>query len=421
MSNHLAIAGTTATLVQLLDAAVQRDFDGARATAGRPDIPGAGEADPEVRVFLYRVEPSGARGNEDLPTRGPDAHLVQRPQLALALDYLLTFIGNDTDHAPQRLLGTCAGTLHFHPILTREEIEKMVQSESGGPLAAVDLAAQDSLVRITPLRQTAEELATLWSSFFQVEYRLSVAYRAEVVLLTPPETPARPLPVRERRLHASTMLRPAVNRVVPDDGELAPILPGSVLHLEGVDLRGEETTLALFGDVTAAPTRATGSRIEVTVPDDVPAGAVGLVVQHRRRMGEPPTSRPAGQSGVVAIVIHPRIRATASGHEVEVEGDVEVPTGIHAGTLVIGVAPPVGSKQTVSVLLNSVGGGPAFSFFDERRDGPTDPPATDELRIAYAGVPAGTYLVRVVVGGAESPLESDPADGTFVAPEVVIP
>ena len=60
MSNHLAIATVTATLVQLLEAAVQEDFPGAHAIAGRPDAPASQDADPEIRVFLYRVSPNAA-------------------------------------------------------------------------------------------------------------------------------------------------------------------------------------------------------------------------------------------------------------------------------------------------------------------------------------------------------------------------
>jgi len=425
MSNHLAIAGVTATLVQLLDGAVNRDFNGAHAAAGRPDVPGASEADPEVRVFLFRVEPTAARRNDDLPTRGGDSQLVQRPQAALTLNYLLTCIGNETNYEPQRLLGICVGTLHFHPVLTREEIQRMVLAEAGSPLALVDLAQQDGLVRLTPLNLSVDDLANLWSSLFQVEYRLSVAYQAEVVLLTPPETPVRPLPVRERRLFASSILRPVIHTVTAIDGPAEPILPGSVILIEGTDLRGEEATVVRFGETMVTPTTATGTRIEATVPANVRAGAVGLVIEHQRLMGTPPKLRPAGQSNVVPIVVHPRIQPDGAGHKVSIQGDSVGPAGIHAGTLDVSVDPPVGNRQEVSVLLNALGGGGAFSFFDERRDTPLAPQTTNDLSIAYFGVPAGDYLVRVVVSGAESPLDVEtapgPTLGTYSAPRVAIP
>ncbi|MGC5172559.1 DUF4255 domain-containing protein [Micromonospora sp. DT81.3] len=425
MSNHLAVAGATATLVQLLDEAVNRDFNGAHVSGGRPDVAGALEPDPEVRVFLYRVEPMAARRNDDLPTRGADASLTQRPQAALTLNYLLTFLGSETDYEPHRLLGICVGTLHFHPLLTRGEIERMVLAESGGPLALVDLAEQDGLVRFTPLNLSIDELSNLWSSFFQVEYRLSVAFQAEVILLTPPETPVRSLPVRERRLFASTMLRPSIRSVVAAEGAELPILPGTLIRIDGGDLRGEEGTIVRFGEASVGPTLATGTRIEVTVPPDVRAGAVGVVVEHQRLMGEPPELRPAGQSNVAPIVVHPRIRPLGPGHDISVRDAVEDPVGIHAGIFDVTVDPAVGSRQEVSLLLNAVGGGGSHSFAGERRDGPSAPEVTNDLSIAFFGVATGDYLVRIVVSGAESELDVEtapgPTLGEYSAPRVSVP
>jgi hypothetical protein len=428
MSNFLAVAGATATLVQLLDEAVTRDFNGAHAAAGRPDAPAAAEADPEVRVFLYRVESNAARRNDDLPTRTGEAALIQRPQAALILNYLLTFIGNETDYETQRLLGICIGTLHFHPVLTRGEIERMILAAGAGDaLALVDLAEQPDLVRLTPLALSVDELSNLWSSFFQVEYRLSVAFQAEVILLTPPESPVRPLPVRERRLFASTLLRPVIRTVIPVGGPDLPILPGSTIIIEGGDLRGEEATFVRFGDTRVPPMSATGTRIEVNVPNDVQAGAVGIVIEHQRMMGDPLELRPAGQSNLVPITVRPRIQPDGGGHRVAVRaGAVEAPPGVFTGVIDIIVDPPVGDRQEVSVLLNAIGGGgDAFSFTDDRRDGPSAPLVTNDLDIAFTGVPAGDYLVRVVVSGAESPLEVEPApgpaQGTYSAPRVSVP
>jgi len=428
MSNHLAIAGATATLVQLLDEAVTRDFNGAHAAAGRPDIPAAAEADPEVRVFLYRVESNGARGNDDLPTRTRDAALIQRPQAALTLNYLLTFIGNETDYEAQRLLGICVGTLHFHPVLTRGEIERMILAAgAGNPLALVDLAEQPDLVRLTPHALSVDELSNLWSSFFQVEYRLSVAFQAEVILLTPPEPPVRPLPVRERRLFASTIQRPAIRTVLPAGGPGAPVLAGSTIMIDGADLRGEEATFVRFGESRVPPTSTTGSRIEVTVPNNVRAGAVGVVVEHQRMIGDPPVLRPAGQSNLVPVIVHPWIQPNAGGHRVVVRaGAVESPPGVFSGVIDVSVDPPVGSRQEVSLLINAIGGaGGSFSFADGRRDAPSAPEVSSDLDISFAGVPGGDYLVRVVVSGAESPLEVEtapgPAQHTFTAPRVSVP
>lgn len=93
MSNFLAIATVTATLSQTIRAAVLKDLSGAEVTTARPD--GAGGHTPAIGVnlYLYQVTPNAAWRNADLPTRRPNGQLVQRPQAALDLHYLLNFYG----------------------------------------------------------------------------------------------------------------------------------------------------------------------------------------------------------------------------------------------------------------------------------------------------------------------------------------
>ena len=143
MSNHLAIAGVTATLVQLLDTVVSTDVPGARAVPGRPDTGTLPDSPPKVVVFLYRVEPNAAWRNEELPVYSGDGSLRGRPHAALTLHYLLTFAGDEGAFEPQRMLGSVAGTLHFHPLLTRAEIGQMVkdalQQDPASPFGTLDL------------------------------------------------------------------------------------------------------------------------------------------------------------------------------------------------------------------------------------------------------------------------------------------
>jgi hypothetical protein len=433
VSNHLAIAGVTATLVQMLDEVVSADVPGANVAPGRPDTGTLPDSPPKVVVFLYRVEPNAAWRNEDLPSRGADGTPRRRPQAALTLHYLLTFAGDEAAYEPQRMLGSVVGTLHFHPLLTRDEIGQMVkaalQQDASSPFGDLDLAEQPDLVRFTPLQLSLEDLSTLWSSFFQVDYRLSVAYQADVVLLTPPAAPVTPLPVRERRLAVSTIRRPVLRDVVgvADSRAAAiatPIVSGAAVVLEGSDLRGDETTVVLFGEAEVTPGRVTGTELVATVPDDVGAGVVPVVVEHRRLMGQPPALRPAGRSNVVPVVVHPRIRTGAGGYEVAVTGATAGPAGHHSGTLTLTVDPAVAAGQEVSVLLDPVGGGAGVTLAGGRRDGPSDPPETHDLAIPFPSVPDGDYLVRVVVSGAQSALDSPttgPQAGTFTAPVVSVP
>src|ERR1700722_7035980 len=75
MSNALAIAAVTATLVQLLqDNIGTSGVTGAHVAGLAPD--GAGPMpNPGFNVFLHQVTPNTAYRNADLPPRGPDGSL----------------------------------------------------------------------------------------------------------------------------------------------------------------------------------------------------------------------------------------------------------------------------------------------------------------------------------------------------------
>jgi hypothetical protein len=428
MSNHLAVAATTRTLAHLLDRELTEDFAAAHAVPGRPDA-NVGNADPQARIFLYRVEPNAAWRTTALPSRSPTGQVYERPQIGLTLHYLVTFVGNEALQEPQRILGSVMRTLNSRPVLTRTEIEAMVAAavleDPASPMALADLAEQPEVVRVSPLPLTLDELSSLWSSFFQTPYQLSVAYEASVVVLTADDLPTRSLPVRERQIFTTTMLRPTIGAAEAEDGLFHPVQVGTTLVITGNQLQGDDMTVVAFGGIEVVPDPAlvTGARIEVEVPADARAGAVGLRVIHRRAMGDPPQPRLAGQSAAFPVVVQPRITTAADVHDL----DIDAETGLRSGGITVSVEPMVGSRQMVTLFLNAVpsGTGQSFVFEDERRDGPGDPDETADLDIAFAGVPAGDYLYRVTVDGAETPLEvgaaPGPTEGQYVGPVVSVP
>jgi len=70
-------------------------------------------------------------------------------------------------------------------------------------------------------------------------------------------------------------------------------------------------------------------------------------------------------------------------------------------------------------LLNPLAGGatPAYRFLSESRAADAD-----SIAIPIAGVQAGTYLVRIQVDGAESPLDINPppADPVYTGPTLTL-
>src|SRR5262245_41877221 len=205
MSNFLAIATVTATLSQVLQTAVGADVPGATVSTMRPDSTGSGIPTSGVNLYLYQVTPCASLRNADLPTRRYDGQLVQRPQAALDLHYLLTFYGDEAQLEPQRLLGSVVRTLHARPVLTRQQIQQTLAVEPFSTLlAGSNLATGVELVKFSPLPLSLEDLSKLWSVFFQTTYTLSVVYQGSVVLIESDDTPEASLPVQTRHLSVTT-------------------------------------------------------------------------------------------------------------------------------------------------------------------------------------------------------------------------
>src|SRR5215208_4282771 len=160
MSNTLAIATVTATLVAVVESLLATVTNGASVTTGRPDNPTTGTSRPRVNLYLFQITPNAAWRNNDLPTRSSDGQLKQRPRVAIDLHYLFTFYGDEKTFEPQRLLGSVILAMHTQAILPRELISDVTKGHS--ILAASNLADDIELIKFTPLPLSLEELAKLW-------------------------------------------------------------------------------------------------------------------------------------------------------------------------------------------------------------------------------------------------------------------
>jgi len=403
MSNFLAVATVTATLGQVLQAAISKDVPGSTITNLRPEGPGARPA--EVNVYLYQVTPNGAYRNADLPTRGSDGQVVQRPQAALTLHYLISFYGDESKLEPQRLLGSVVRTLHAQPSLNQSEIastvKKLANDQNFGFIAGSNLADQVERVRFIPTALSLEELSKLWSVFLQTSYVLSVAYEGSVVLIESEEAPHVTLPVRDRNIYALPFRRPLIQRVLSDAGPNLPIVAGSAVVILGEQLRGNVTQVVIGGtELTPAPQDIGDERIRVTLPSDLRASVQGLQVAQKLMLGTPPQLHRGVESNVAAFVLHPVI----------------TPVGASSADVTVTVVPKVQAGQRVILLLNELTGNAsaAYTF------APSPPVAdTDTLKIPISGVKAGDYLVRLQIDGAESPLTVDNSN-RYVGPKVTI-
>jgi hypothetical protein len=434
MSNFLAIATATTALSQLLQVAANEAVPGATVTTVRPESMDSAVPDPAINVYLYQVVPNPAWRNADLPTRRADGTMIQRPQAALDLHYLLTFYGDEGELEPQRLLGSATSILHAQPVLTREMISAAVSTVTAGDsdhyLVDSDLAEQIETVKFAPLPLNLEELSKLWTVFFQTPYALSVTYRGSVVLIEAQGTPQRALPVRKPLLYSTTFRQPVIEQVLSQAGADQPIVAGTTLLVQGQRLRGDmapgaDATRLRIGEVelTLDPEDVSNKEIRLDLssppfPDGtLRAGVWGVQVIHPMMMGEPPLLHSGVESNVAPFVLRPSVAGIAVADATEVT---------------ITFNPAVGRTQRVVLLLNEFNP-PSnravrrYSFEAPPDNGiQDDAETTASITFAMSGVASDEYLLRVQVDGAESPLtvDTDPDSPTFnqyIEPRVTIP
>lgn len=403
MSNFLAIATVTEALRQLLDEVVKEDVSGAIATAVRPASNGNELAEVGVNVYLYQASPNTSWRNEDLPSRREDGTAIQRPRAALDLHYLLTFYGDEKRLEPQRVMGSVVQLLHMQPILSRQQIQKAVQSVDY--LGDSDLGEEMEQVKFTPVPLSVEELYNLWSGFFQTPYALSVAYQGSVIFIEGKVPIQKPLPVRGRNLYAATFRLPVIEQVISEEGADRPIVAGTTLVVRGRNLLGDVTTVVIEGEEIAPSDilELRNQEIKFRLPSPPrKAGLLGLNVIHKRMMGSPPTPHQGDKSNLAAFVLRPEISVDESRMVVHVNPAVEKDQRL---VLHLNEIPP-GTSQTLPLR--------ARSFLMPSRNA-----AISEIPIPIDDLATGDYLVRVEVDSAESVLYVDEA-GIYIGPKVSI-
>ena len=409
MSNALAIATVTETLRQILDAVVGATVGGAHATALSPDSPEEALPAKGVNIFLYQVSPNPALRNADLPTRAADGTLLRRPQAALDLHYLLTFYGNDATLDQQRLLGAVSLALHANPVLPRSMIQ-FVQANTAF-LNGANLAQQPELVRFVPVNFSLEELSKLWSFLLKIDYVLSAAYMASVVLIeTDDAVPPPPLPALLANIVALPFNQPVITQIVAAQDQNAAIVANSQIALIGRNLSppAEGTIQVVIGGIAQTPSMVMPTRVTVALPSGLAAGAQTAQVVQSLDLGVPPVPHPGvgAQSGIAAFVLHPVIQAVIA----------ETGIGSPPGTgIEVMLNPVVRAGQRAVIQLLSMAQ-PAISHLF---DGGTIAGDTSAVTFAVPGLASGTYLVRVLIDGAESPLVLDPSGGP-IGPSITV-
>jgi len=426
MSNFLAVATVTATLRRLLQTAVAADVGGASVTTVRPDDAGTGLPVTGVNLFLYHVTPNPDLRNLDLPSRRGDGSLSRFPEAALDLHYMMSFHGDDGTLEPQRLLGSVVRTLHARPLLSTQQISDTLADPTFGFLAGSDLADAIERVRFVPMGLTLEEQFQLWSGIFaNVPYHLSTVYRAAVVLLTDEEeTPMGALPVRRRQILVQPFRQPVIEAVEATGGALTPLTVGSEVVFIGQRFLAEITRVRVGGqELDPGPDAITDTRITFTLdsplvdPTTLRAGIQAVQVVQPFLIGSPPEERGGVESNAAALMLRPAVASASAAAVTDLGG------GLVSADITVGVSPPVGARQRLTLLLNPAPGSAATTSHAFRV--PARSVDTASPTIAVTGIEPGDYLVRLQVDGVESlPVsDTDPMSPTFeqyIAPTVSV-
>ena len=449
MSNALGIAAVTAVLKDLLNnGVIANDLNGVvgqvTVSALPPDritAPATGTQTSQLNIFLYQVLANTGWATVGLPARNGAGERISNPPLALNLRYLLTAYGA-RDFDAEILLGYAMQLLHETPGLGRDAIRTALSAPSPvtgeelpdpfTALAAADLADQFEQLKISPIYLDTEEVYRLWSAM-QAHYRPSMAYEVTAVLIQSTRPTRSALPARRYHLDVVSFRQPVVERVLSQAGPNepilanAPILPGHRLVIEGQQLRGAFTRVQLGGlatPVEPAPAEVTDRRITVTLPGTLRAGVQGFQVVHLLEIGELRELRRGVESNVAAFVLRPRIlRRPDDTDDITVTDPVNAEDGTRSATVTVRLAPPVFREQKLALFLNEIGApadrpARAYSFRDPPWTLPGD--QSDTIAFPVRGVLPGTYVARVQVDGAESPLQSTAADAPFSRPRVTV-
>lgn len=450
MSNALAIASVSVILKDLLnngliDHKVSSAVGNVAVTALSPDRIDTTSLNQQsqLNLFLYQATQNVGWRNVGLPSHDSRGERISNPPLALDLHYLMTAYGALEFHA-EILLGYGMQLMHETPVLTRNAIRialappTHVSGGAGLPvelqaLFTSELAEQVEQIKITPAVLNTEEISRMWTAF-QAHYRPSAAYQVSVVLIESKKTTKSPLPVRARKLYVVPFNQPVIEQlksqektgdpIVSDQ----PILTGHNLVIAGRGLRSEIVRVGFSGtEATPSDTNITDTQIIVPIPTTLPAGIQGVQVIHRRLMGSPPVPHRGVESNAAAFVLRPQIKS------INVSNPQGAGNDPRSAELTIETTPPIGDLQRVVLLLNElvpVMASPpedlrseSYSFIAPVRmtlSPPSGPPGSSpSITIPIKGVKAGTYLVRVQIDGAESPLVSD-AGGRYIEPKVTI-
>jgi hypothetical protein len=418
VSNGLAIAATTRVISSIIEdwvnaANITTLMPVPVISLLAPDMINTSSSEtPHLNLFLYQVMRNQGWSPERFPARDSSGAQVDRPYLALDLHYALSAYGqSDSAHS---LLGFGTQALHETPVLSRGRVQTILSglNSPADVLTTSGLASQIEQIKITPLPMSLDDLSKLWMAF-QAKFRPTACYAATVVLIESTKPVKSTLPVTSRNLVVLPFTPPSIDSIKP---QIVAFAAGATIQLRGQSLL-QPGMSAVFGNGQSASLATTPdpSRVGVTLPS-LPAGVNTVRVVRYVDVGVPP-QRVFTESNVAAFILQPVLQRKPGPSPQPY--DITATTAASVTTFQLKVQPDAGPQQRVELLLNQLNPPPGAQLFYTIQAAPADITPGGNLTFRANAFQTGTYLVRVRVDGAESPLDLD-ASGKFTAPQVTV-
>jgi hypothetical protein len=310
------IARVTTAIATLTRQALARDniTTDIEVTAAPPDD--QTNASPNV-VSFYLFHIAEDPFHKNLPPGRPvlSDTPVQFTEMALILNYVVTARntsavgGGDRALVEQRLLGFVARALHDFPVITDNTVVPAVPPNPPNPpvFQTANIAGANNRIELVLRPVSIEETVNFWTAEEDLVARLGLFYEARVILLSTPPVTSTPGIVHSLGGFVSVAGQPFIESVqnlvgfVPPPG-FAPPDPSSPFQLvssdparvslfpagavpagvppannrfriDGAELRGEQTYLALRGQAGAGAAAPSERSFRVDVGDANPGWA----------------------------------------------------------------------------------------------------------------------------------------------------
>jgi hypothetical protein len=392
LGNFLAFASVTSTISYILEE-VNRDVAGIKITTKPLDAIDLQNPVNGLNIFLYLVSPTSSVDAIDTLVRDKQGQPANNPVLSLDLHYIINATSAENeDLVAQKILASAMRILNNHPILLRDLIRKSLTGKEG--LEMSDLPDQMDDVRLTLNALSIEDLTKIWARFPNANFRPSVAYVAQVILLESKMVEPSGFIGSVGLDKIGQLKSPIIESIEPRVLEYAP--NASIVVL-GSSLNGPSVA-AEFNDSLNSKLNGENNsdkRIVVPIPAEIEPGIQRVTINHylsSQNDGQTFGKRSVLKSNSYPFVLTPRIMSPRQG---KIERGKE---------MTIEFEPPVSKEKTVFAYLGDAVV-PAIHVKDPRSNG--DSKVGSVKLVIPADLPSGPYLLRVAVDGATSMLVTD--------------